>query len=189
MARRVRVEVLCDLCQAEDVETEAEETESIIIGNDKQPMMLGLCKQHWSLYEEFRDALREFGQPVPEDERRAAARAPKTPPSPETCKICGREYKYTGSLRTHVKDDHHMTLSEMRSSTGEPEPEPALAPKVITAICDVKGCTSGEGGGPMSYSWPEFARPAQSLGIHKRKAHDIAGTTKTSLKRAAAKAS
>lgn len=188
MARRHRIDILCDLCQAEDIETEAEETEPVTIGKGRA-LMLGLCKQHMPIYEAFRDALRDYGQPY-EDETslrpQSGSKTTKTPPSPEFCKVCGKEYKYTGSLRHHVKEEHNMTLGEMRASTGQPEP--AQAPKVQTAVCDVPGCTSGEDGGPMTYAWPEFTRPAQALGIHKRRAHDLVGTTKTSINRAKQKA-
>ena len=178
MARRWSLDVLCDICQAEDIETEGEEIEPTAIGKMK-PHVMALCKQHMEVYEAFRDALQAHGAPV-ENLTAVPAKTPQKTSggaqglAPEVCKNCGKEYQYVGSMRTHVKERHNMTLPEMRGEL----PLPQDAPKITEVVCDVKGCKDPNTGEPVTYTWPDYSRPAQAMGLHKRQAHGIRGATK-----------
>lgn len=184
MARRVRIDVLCDVCQADEIEIEAEEIEPLTVGPKGKPLTLGLCKDHWKVWETLRDWLSEYGAPFDELPGEPGTNAPtaRSTPGPEVCKICGKGYQYIGSLRTHVREKHKMTLQEMRGENAEAEQ--GTPPKIARAECTVDGCTSGPDGGPVVYEWPEYARPAQALGLHRRQVHGIMGETKAAKKRA-----
>lgn len=173
MARRVRIDVLCDVCQSDEIEVEAQEIEPISIGPKGKPLIMGLCKDHWEIWETLRDWLSEYGAPadeLPDGSGKAATRASSgsSGAATEVCTVCGKAYQYIGSLRTHVRERHQMTLQEMR---GE-DAAGGTKPKVERAECKEPGCD-------VVYAWPEYTRPAQALGLHKRQAHGILGKAKT----------
>lgn len=169
MARRIRVEVLCDICQADDIETEAEEIEPTLIGRMRKPHVMGLCKEHMSIFEAFRDALRDHGVPFenlpPVSSKPTASASSDASEKSADCLVCGVSFKTKSSLRTHLTRVHDgMTIGQMEQSVQGTDLEDA--PKITKAECDVEGCDA-------VFTWPEFKRPRQRLGQHKRYEHGI----------------
>ena len=174
MAREVRIDVLCDVCLAEDVKAEGEEIEPTTIGLKAKPKVVALCKNHQEAWEAFRDLLEEYGQSYEQLAPEAPAKGSRAPrgQGSEECLICGKTYAGVSGLRGHVKDKHDMTLAEMRAAArGEELPleTETKPPKVTRAECDM--CE-------VVYEWPETQVPTRALGIHKRKVHGIAGGRK-----------
>lgn len=114
MARRVRIEVLCDVCQADDIESEADEIEPVTVGLKGKPLVLGLCKEHWPVYAQFIGWLSEYGAsaeelptgPPPEKRKKKSAAQPVAESEPKVPEVTRAECNYidpeTGEACTTV---------------------------------------------------------------------------------------
>jgi hypothetical protein len=139
MAREITVSLWCDPCLAQDIRTVGEETPPIPIGAAK-PRILCLCKEHWEVYEQFADLLKEHGQVVdhlnPAPKRTSPGSGGRRThtdygPFPEgkwECPVpdCGshnaKSLKEKSSVHGHMRKQHGVTLGEyLREHADEPE--------------------------------------------------------------------
>lgn len=113
MARRVEISVLCDVCLAEDVESEGVEVSVSLDG--AAPRTLALCEtDRKDLLDPLADALVRLGQ-LPEG---ASIRDRKS----ELCPVCGKGYTTRKRLGDHMGKMHGTTLGLLESGQ-EPDSE------------------------------------------------------------------
>lgn len=193
MAREVITKIWCDVCLQDDVYTDGSETPPITIGSLK-PRVMALCDVHVKeVFDPIKELLTELGQVLPQ--QGTMARMPGTSPGsgvwpcPDPqCAKHTRPYKHEQSLRNHVRQEHQMALTEWNEKFGIVEegalfadaPKADDGPAVTTVKCDQPGCD-------VSYSYPDYKRPAQAMGVHRAKAHGIRGAKHDTKKKPAAK--
>lgn len=173
MAREIVTKIWCDPCsiRSGDGDPElSEATEEIVQIGTAKPRLIAVCEVH---RKELIDPLREIIKDLPTLD---SANGPMKPRSSgevntELCKECNTPLKNRSSLTSHVRQIHNLTVGEYREKHEMTEEERAasLAGKVEVK-CDQEGC-----------DWTKPATPSrqnQVLGVHKSRAHGIAGTTK-----------
>lgn len=139
MARQHHIDIFCDICLDQEVETEGEELPPVQIGNQKA-RVLALCKQHRvDLYEPLATALAESGifadkliattvpvqrvnalprpggggiEPPPGYSYPARSRKVDRPFYKVVCPIpeCRMLYKDAAGVSSHLREDHKTTL-------------------------------------------------------------------------------
>jgi type IV secretory pathway VirB6-like protein len=116
MARTILV--LCDPCQADDVDTPAE---TYTVGMASQWFTVDLCGAHAkAIVEPVADALTAYGVKVaPESTKATPARQNGTRPSEggEQWCLCGVRFTSQSGLRNHALDHHGITLAELFGTT------------------------------------------------------------------------
>lgn len=186
MAREVVISIWCDLCLSiDDIHTEGKEVAPVTVGNNKA-RVLALCPEHKEeFFDRFVEAL-DLG--ITTDALSAAGERGRPPTrkassSEIMCPLpdCASQLANSSSLRAHVRNVHHTTMDEVLAdghSLFDPEgnlldyrPQARNKPKILRTECDFPGCTT-------VYEYPDNARPAQAIGVHKRMAHGIESVKK-----------
>lgn len=179
MAREFVTHIWCDVClEQDDIRTEGSETPAITIGNMK-PRVLALCDTHMKEhYEPVKQMLQELGQPVDLPVQRSH-RSDRVEEGEEMeCPYPGctgyGPYRLKSSLRNHFKDVHGTTLVEWEATQGGEVKPSAKIPEEF--VCGVEGCD-------VAYDPAVYNRASQAIGMHRAKAHGIAGTSKKKSKK------
>lgn len=180
MAKEVISYTWCDIClDRDDARVEAEEVTIQLAA--LKPRVLALCEVHTKeIITPLREILQELGQ-VDTTATVATTRTPSANrqagqffcPEPS----CGKMYHYKQSLRNHCRENHGTTLNELLKVHGEsqrggdttlPGTDPSAAEEFA---CDQPGCN-------VAYDPAEYAKPAQALGLHRKKVHGLSGKAK-----------
>lgn len=176
MARELKMNIWCDFCQVEDIQTEGEELPPIAVGAGKA-RVLAACKQHREdNYEPFVSALLELGVIAEHLGLQTRSSPPGQAPKPKTgieCPRCARVLKNRDSLASHLRDRHETTLSEVFGDqpildVAGNELPPArkynIDPDRVREACPEKGCDT-------VYEFPKHTRPKQALAVHVSRLH------------------
>jgi hypothetical protein len=181
MAREVVTHIWCDVCNEDDQRTPGEELPPIQFSPQMKPRVLALCEPHkkeW--YDSFKELLVNVGQLVEGESLVGSEENKRT----VECIVpgCTTKLKNQGSRNAHLRQIHGMTWTEARAKyleDGQVTLElETTKEKAYTVACDQPGCD-------QSYSYPEYTRPRQAIGLHKRQAHGIRGATKMKEKASA----
>lgn len=113
MAERLRIDRLCDVCLADDVETPGYTyaVDVTIAGEEaspRNPFVVELCPEHGAALADAVLALAPLGR-TPEL-RRARSRRDQTS-EPNACPRCGHVAPSLGALRAHLRTEHDTSLA------------------------------------------------------------------------------
>ena len=199
MAKEIVTHSWCDLCLGVDENrepaTQLDQVVTLGLGKGAKPLSLDLCERHHKeLFEPLLEALSAFGAPVMDPSSASRASGPRAHASPASgshrpgpfrCMVpdCASVLANTGSLGSHLRQTHGLTMKDYRKQHGDPvrlagegesesaSGEPGLfegeqigAPEASCPYCD-KVYSHANGNN----------RPTQALGLHLARAHGIKG--------------
>lgn len=191
MAKEVMTYTWCDICLEQDERTDAEEFTIQI--NALKPRLLALCDKHRTeVLDPVRNLLPDLpkAEPAPVSEptrRRGVGRPVVFQPNAEEgryqCTLCPgqRSYANARGLRSHGLSMHGMRAAEFAQALANPEAhqealqaEPdsdlfAEGGEISEYKCEVCG---------QEFPHSQYSRPSQALGMHKARAHGIAGKSR-----------
>lgn len=195
MTRELVVNVWCDVCE----DREPGETTPPLLADGKT-RTLDLCERHRKeLVDPLLAALREHGAAAEERAALPTSAAPRrtrrpraeVPPEGEiVCKVPGCVRRGVAGSSTvlafkqHVRTRHDLTAQEYVATYGKPRtiagaevelwaPDPEPVVPGDPWVCGVDDCTK-------RYDPEEYAMPAQALGLHRRTAHGVDGSSRRS---------
>jgi hypothetical protein len=134
MARELQIKVWCDLCRAEDIQTDAEELPPIAIAGAK-PKVLALCKEHREThYEPFAAMVSAYGETLsnllkgkPVKRPSGATVGDSAPPSQASdsstgkyvqCPECDESRKNPAGISKHLRTAHGKSLFDAIGAGG-----------------------------------------------------------------------
>ncbi len=143
-----RIVTLCDLCATEgqDVAGDTWRTAINPPGSKFRIRDIDLCPEHGAAFAELAAFVADLGRPVAADGTTVAVPETAAPGDRLRCPSCDATSKNLGSLRSHVRRTHGMTLSQASGESGE-------------FVCPE--CSD------------DFDTP-QGLGVHRYRMHDVA---------------
>lgn len=116
--RKISIDIFCDFCYAEGLETEGEEQLPIAIGRAK-PKVVAVCKECLTTkYDPFVAVISE-GAPVQEAPKRKADTSDEPAPSQASdsstgkyvkCPKCEATRKNPNGISKHLRQDHDLSL-------------------------------------------------------------------------------
>lgn len=183
MARKVTVEVVCDICQdLDDIQVEGTELPPIAVGTAK-PRVMAVCKEHREGVESFLDMLKRLGV-FPESLDQAVGKVPLIAgaqsgeeefcPVPD-CRRHTKPLKNRSTLQAHMRATHGMTLVEY--SEQQDSGESAQPPLPIERDYSEFKCTLPDMENPKrKCGWvppQSTSRPEQSRSMHRFRVHGI----------------
>lgn len=136
-----------------------------------KPRLIAVCPVH---RKELIDPLSDIVKDLPTVDAVNVPGRPRQGAEMNTalCKACDTPLKNSSSLASHVRQIHNLTLGDYREQYEMTEEERAAqAQEKVQATCTEEGC-----------DWSTPARPNrvnQVLGLHKQRAHGIAGAAKS----------
>lgn len=113
MATQILTRVLCDFCNADDIETSDARTESVTIGGAEYE--IDVCEPHGKPLTELAETLAALGRKLPKTATERARVKPSrlTEPGAHVCPSCGKAMNHRSSLTSHARSVHKTTLAEL----------------------------------------------------------------------------